>query len=74
MNPRTANTRAMTLPEIRREGFQALLDRLGPAGAICFLRQYDPGRGDYTKDRHQWLDSLDDEDVIAAVKQRQDRI
>jgi hypothetical protein len=67
------NTRPMTLPEIRREGFQALLDRLGPAGAIRFLRQYDPGRGDYTKDRHQWLDSLDDEDVIAAVKQRQDR-
>jgi hypothetical protein len=63
----------MTLPEIRREGFQALLDRLGPAGTIRFLRQYDPGRGDYTKDRHQWLDSLEDEEVIKAVQQRQDR-
>ena len=73
MNPKTVNTRAMTQPEIRREGFQALLDRLGPAGTIRFLRQYDPGRGDYTKDRHEWLDSVDDEEVIASVKQRQNR-
>jgi hypothetical protein len=65
------NTKTMTLPEIRREGFQALLDRLGPAGTIRFLRQYDPGRGDYTRDRHLWLDSVEDEEVIASVKQRQ---
>jgi hypothetical protein len=73
MNPKSANARSLTQPEIRREGFQALLDRLGPSGTIRFLRQYDPGRGDYTSDRRQWLDSLDDEAVIAAVKQRQDR-
>jgi hypothetical protein len=73
MNPKTTKTSTMTLPEIRREGFQALLDRLGPAGTIRFLRQYDPGRGNYTQDRHQWLDSMDDEDVVASVKQRQDR-
>ncbi|MBI4581541.1 MAG: hypothetical protein HY718_17715 [Planctomycetes bacterium] len=73
MNRKTANVRTTTQPEIRREGFQALLDRLGPAGTTRFLRQYDAGRGDYSKERHQWLDSVDDEEVIAAVKQRQDR-
>ena len=73
MNPKSAGARTMTLPEIRREGFQALLDRLGPAGTIRFLRQYDPGRGDYTKDRHQWLDSVDDEEVVKAIQRRQDQ-
>lgn len=73
MKSKTVNVRALTQPEIGREGFQALLDRLGPAGTIRFLRQYDPGRGYYTKDRYQWIDPVDDEEVIAAVKRRQDR-
>jgi hypothetical protein len=48
----------MTPQDIRREGLQALLDRLGPAGTIRFLQQYEPGRGDYTVERHNWLDGL----------------
>ncbi|MBI4579941.1 MAG: hypothetical protein HY718_09585 [Planctomycetes bacterium] len=63
----------MTLPEVRREGFQALLDRLGPADTIRFLQQYDAGRGDYTRDRHIWLDPVEDEEIIAAIEQRQQR-
>jgi hypothetical protein len=73
MKSKTTHTNAMTLLEIRREGFQALLDRLGPAGTIRFLQQYDPGRGDYTRDRHLWLDSLGDDETVAAVQQRQQR-
>ena len=48
----------MTPQDIRREGLQALLDRLGPAGTIRFLQQYEPGHGDYTAERHKWLDGL----------------
>jgi hypothetical protein len=55
----------MTPTELRRKGFQALVDTLGYADAIRFLRQYAPGQGDYTKERHQWLDSLTMDDFRA---------
>ena len=32
--------------------WKALTERLGPAGAMRFLMQYDPGYGDYSKERH----------------------
>ena len=41
----------MSLYEIRMEGWKALTERLGPAGAMRFMMQYDPGRGDYSKAR-----------------------
>lgn len=28
-------------------------ERLGPAGAMRFMMQYDPGHGDCSKDRHE---------------------
>lgn len=43
----------MTPSEIRSVGFDALCDRLGPAGALRFMLQFRIGRGDYTKERRQ---------------------
>jgi hypothetical protein len=60
----------LTLPEIRRLGFQALLERLGPAGTFRFLQQYDSGRGDYTAERHQWLGELTLDDIVKSIKAR----
>jgi hypothetical protein len=40
----------MSLYQIRMEGWKALTERLGPAGAMRFMMQYDPGHGDYTKE------------------------
>jgi hypothetical protein len=50
--------RTLTIPELRRAGLDALRKRLGAAGAVRFLQLFDPGIGDYTVDRHQWLDDL----------------
>jgi hypothetical protein len=36
---------SMSAYEIRLEGWKALTERLGPAGAMRFMAQYDPGRG-----------------------------
>jgi hypothetical protein len=44
---------SMSLYQIRMEGWKALTERLGPAGAIRFMMQYDPGYGDYSKERHE---------------------
>lgn len=60
--------RTMTLPEIRRAGLAALLDRLGPDGTLRFLQQYESGAGDYTQERHVWLDGLSLEDVVKSAK------
>jgi hypothetical protein len=51
-----------TLDEIRREGLDALRQRLGRAGMIRFLQQFGTGSGDYAKERHAWVDrtSMDD--------------
>jgi len=35
--------KSMSLYQIRMEGWKALTERLGPAGAMRFMMQYDPG-------------------------------
>ncbi|MGA7932359.1 MAG: hypothetical protein WCA35_02150 [Kovacikia sp.] len=60
----------MTITELKRKGFQALVDALGYADAIRFLRQYDSGQGDYTQERHQWLDPLTLDDFKSYVKRK----
>ncbi|MBW4622082.1 MAG: hypothetical protein KME17_22355 [Cyanosarcina radialis HA8281-LM2] len=59
----------MTPLEINRVGYKALIDALGFDGTIRFLRQFEPGSGDYTKERHQWLDKLTAEDIFAQIRQ-----
>ena len=41
--------------ELRERGFRALADMLGWVNAVRFLRQYDPGSGDYTQERASLL-------------------
>jgi hypothetical protein len=64
----------MTPIELNRKGFKALVDALGYADAIRFIRQFDNGSGDYTKERHQWLDQLTLEDIWADIQQRQSQV
>ncbi len=61
-----------TQQEIVRQGYKALVDSLGVTDAIRFIQHFSPGKGDYTKERHQWLDKIPLEDVIAEMKQRQE--
>ena len=44
-----------TIAHIQNEGYQARVNALGPEDAIRFVRSYDPGCGDYTKDRKKYL-------------------
>ncbi len=61
-----------TQQEIIRQGYKALVDSLGVADTIRFIQYFSPGKGDYTKERHQWLDKLSLEDVISEMKQRRE--
>lgn len=46
-----------TPEEIRRQGLEALKDRLGVADALRFLQQFGHGSGDYARERHEWVDN-----------------
>lgn len=60
----------MKLTEIRQQGYKALINALGVAGTLRFLQQLGVGYGDYTKERHQWLDQLTMDDFRNYVKQK----
>nr|WP_198648544.1 hypothetical protein [Cyanothece sp. BG0011] len=60
----------MKLSELRQQGYQALIEALGVVGAIKFLQQLEVGYGDYTKERHQWLDKLNFEDLESFLEQK----
>ncbi len=62
--------KTMKLKEIRQQGYQALIDALGVAGTLRFLQQLEVGYGDYTKERHQWLNKLTIDDFRNYVKQK----
>lgn len=46
-----------TLDQIRSAGLVALRRRLGRAGMIRFLQQFETGRGDYVLQRRAWVDA-----------------
>ena len=53
----------MTLEKIRRDGLGALRAKLGKAGMIRFLQQFETGDGDYSQERHEWVDSTSLDDI-----------
>jgi len=56
-----------SLYEIRMEGWKALTERLGPAGAMRFMMQYDPGHGDYSKERHEIFAGVTIEELLEII-------
>jgi hypothetical protein len=64
------DTQSMSLMQIRAAGLAALMRELGPAGMVRFLQQYETGSGDYSHDRHEWLDGLDAESIAKQIFER----
>ena len=58
-----------TISEIRRIGIKALAESLGPIGMLRFLQSFELGYGDYTKERHEWLEE-DMNKIISEIKER----
>ncbi|NEQ64017.1 MAG: hypothetical protein F6K21_00530 [Symploca sp. SIO2D2] len=61
-----------TQQEIIKQGYQALVDYLGVVDAIRFIQYFSPGQGDYTKERHQWLNNKSLEDILVEMKQHRE--
>ena len=56
--------------QIRRRGLEVLHPELGPAGLIRFLQQFEPGAGDYSVERHNWLREHSLEDLLRDLKRQ----
>jgi hypothetical protein len=63
-------TETLTSEEIRRRGLEALRRELGLVGMIRFLQLFETGKGNYTEERHQWLDQLTMDDILADIRKR----
>ena len=60
-----------TQNEIIKQGYDALINSLGVTDTIRFIQYFSPGKGDYTKERHQWLDEKTLAEVRVEMKQLQ---
>ena len=58
-----------TLHQIQQEGLDVLVEKLGPDDAIRFLHIYEPGSGDWTKDRREYLEN-DPDKIIKRIMER----
>ncbi len=65
------SSRTMTLEQIRQSGPEALMRQLGPVGMVRFLQQFELGQGDYSVERHTWLDQLDVRTLAERIKKEQ---
>jgi len=57
--------------ELRDRGFRALTEALGWVNAVRFLRQYDPGSGNYTQERETLLPALDASTLVQEARKLQ---
>ena len=56
--------------DFERHALAILHRELGLDGLARFLRLYRSGSGDYTRDRHQWLEGVTIQEIVAEIERR----
>jgi len=56
--------------ELRTAGCKALADALGPLGMARFLRQFEQGNGDYTRNRKKLLGNQSVQTIARRIRSR----
>ena len=59
----------VALAEIKTKGWNALVKELGYAGATKFILLYEPGEGNYTKERKRLFKDIRIEEILEKIKQ-----
>jgi len=49
---------------LKKEGLDALSERLGPVGMVNFVRLFSSGYGDYSSERQDILDGVTENDFM----------
>ena len=55
--------------ELRRQGFEALVQSLAWVNAVRFLQQNETSQLDYTSERHQFLPEWDAKTLMAKLRE-----
>ncbi len=50
----------------------ALLREPGPVNLVRFLQQFETGYGNYTQERHDWLDQYTVEEIAQEIQKGRD--
>ncbi len=58
----------LTNSEIRARGWEALIEKLGPSGALRFAMQTERGQGDYAARRHRLLGGLSVNQLLTRMR------
>jgi hypothetical protein len=58
---------------IREKGLKALTKELGAPGMAIFIRQFENGSGDYTKERENDLKNISIDDIVLSIKKRKEQ-
>ncbi len=58
----------LTPAEVRRAGWEALTEKLGPASALKFILEYDRGEGNYTELRKKIFKGKTVKSIIQDIK------
>ena len=66
------NTREMTPEQIRTKGLEALVRELGTVGMIRFIQLFEPGSGDYTKERKDLLKDVTLDEIMSEIRSKRD--
>lgn len=64
------STVRLTNAEIRARGWEALIEKLGPSGALRFAMQTERGQGNYARRRHRLLGGLSVNQLLARMRRR----
>lgn len=59
----------MTASEKRATDLQALANALGPVGFVRLLQMCETGAGDYSTERHEWVDRMSGEEIDRGIQE-----
>jgi hypothetical protein len=59
----------LTPAEVRKAGWEALREKLGPVGALRFMLDHERGEGNYTELRREIFRGKTVKDIVADMKQ-----
>lgn len=62
-----------SLAEIKFKGWMALVKELGYAGATKFILIYEPGEGDYTKERKEVFKDVSIEEIAEEIRKTKNK-
>jgi len=59
-----------TISEVKETGWNALVERLGAAGATLFILEHEKGHGDYTVERKKIFNKKKLDEIVKEIKRK----